>query len=323
MKIIELLIDELDKLSGVDAVALVEEPAIEADFFAFNEADIDDTILFNLIKNEVLSQFDETEDVYEIKIGDYQTRHYDMCPAASALYKQIESGDIDVDMGLAIRAARLQDSLFYLEKHTIKEMGSASFEDVVSAQNIVSEIMELARMMGLEEEHQYVYGHLQAIRDLYEGKEENSAETQAFSGKTAKFTFAMDEDQQIVVGPLMIPEKLILRVDEDNDPYYVFFSEETVKKIAYKLMKEKNLDALNIEHNPDNLVEGHMLETWLVEDPLKDKQQVYGFNFPKGTWMGQYKVEDLSTWNKIKAGDIKGFSVEGFFKDKYIQASKA
>lgn len=35
MRIVELIIDELDKLSGFDAVALVEEPAIEADFFAF------------------------------------------------------------------------------------------------------------------------------------------------------------------------------------------------------------------------------------------------------------------------------------------------
>lgn len=441
MKIIELLIDELDKLSGVDAVALVEEPAIEADFFAFNEADIDDTILFNLIQNEVLELFDETEDAGEMVIYDYQTRHYDICPGATSLYEAILRGDHgDIDQDLVIRAAKLQDSLFYLEKHVL-DMGTATEEDVLSAQNIADEIYVLADMINLREQHSYIDSHVEKIKEVadkinldvdvaglpnfinetkdefesftdypesatnaakralkwreehpdndcgtrvgwaranqlankrpiseetiarmasfarhlqYEDvpysegcgglmvdawggragiewaknklesiREENSAETQAFSGKTAKFTFAMDEDQQIVVGPLMIPEKLILRVDENNDPYYVFFSEETVKKIAYKLMKEKNLDALNIEHNPDNLVEGHMLETWLVEDPLKDKQQVYGFNFPKGTWMGQYKVEDLSTWNKIKAGDIKGFSVEGFFKDKYIQASKA
>ena len=33
MRIIELLIDKLEELNGFDAVALVEEPAIEADFF--------------------------------------------------------------------------------------------------------------------------------------------------------------------------------------------------------------------------------------------------------------------------------------------------
>ena len=40
MRIIELLIDKLEELNGFDAVALVEEPAIEADFFAFNNKEV-------------------------------------------------------------------------------------------------------------------------------------------------------------------------------------------------------------------------------------------------------------------------------------------
>ena len=40
MKIIELIIDELDKISGFDAVALVESPAIESDFYAFKKEDL-------------------------------------------------------------------------------------------------------------------------------------------------------------------------------------------------------------------------------------------------------------------------------------------
>jgi len=162
-KIVELKINPEVELLGFDAVALVEQPAIEENFYAFNNVDLTNLIFEEFLKQEL---FDETEDVYELEIGDYRTRHYDMCPGASALYGKIVSGEIQADMGLAIRAARLQDALFWLEKHTVKEMGSATYEDVVAAQNLVYEIMQLAKMMGLEQEHQYVYSHLQVIREL-------------------------------------------------------------------------------------------------------------------------------------------------------------
>lgn len=59
MKIVELLIDELDKLSGFDAVALVESPAIESDFYAFKNQDLEDIITYELIKQGFKEQFVE------------------------------------------------------------------------------------------------------------------------------------------------------------------------------------------------------------------------------------------------------------------------
>ena len=107
---------------------------------------------------------DETKDPQEIMVGSYQTRHFDICPGASALYKDIES-KVD-DMDLAERAAKLQDTLFYLEKHTVKEMGKATQEDVFMAQNLADQIMAMASMMGLEDEHQYIQGHVDAIKKI-------------------------------------------------------------------------------------------------------------------------------------------------------------
>jgi hypothetical protein len=107
---------------------------------------------------------DETKDPQEIMVGSYQTRHFDICPGASSLYKDIES-KVD-DMDLAERAAKLQDTLFYLEKHTVKEMGKATQEDVFMAQNLADQIMAMASMMGLEDEHQYIQGHVDAIRKI-------------------------------------------------------------------------------------------------------------------------------------------------------------
>jgi hypothetical protein len=107
---------------------------------------------------------DETKDPQEIMVGSYQTHHFDICPGASSLYKDIEF-KVD-DMDLAERAAKLQDTLFYLEKHTVKEMGKATQEDVFMAQNLADQIMAMASMMGLEDEHQYIQGHVDAIKKI-------------------------------------------------------------------------------------------------------------------------------------------------------------
>ena len=409
MKIVELLIDQLDNLTGIDAVALVENPAIEADFYAFKDTDIEDTILFNLIKLEVKEQFDETEDSGELTIEGYQTRHWDMCPGATSLYEAIIRGDHgDIDKDLLVRAAKLQDALFYLEKHTVKEMGSATIEDVVSAQNLADEIMILADMMGLREQHSYIQSHVDAIKELanvqfesytdYPESSTNAAKralewrdshpdndcgtrvgwaranqlanrepiseetiarmasfarhlqyedvpysegcgglmVDAWGGRagiewaknkldrirTEASKFSFSEDQQMVVGPLMIPNKLILRVDENGDPFYVYFSEKTIESVARKMMYDKKLDDVNLEHQQDAIVDGHLVETWLIEDPEKDKQNVYNMSFPKGTWMGQYKINDPEVWNMVKQGKLKGFSIEGFFADRFVQAKK-
>ena len=37
---------------------------------------------------------------------------------------------------------------------------------------------------------------------------------------------------------------------------------------------------------------------------------------PVGTWMVSAKIEDKELYNKAKSGEIKGFSIEGYFADR-------
>jgi hypothetical protein len=60
-----------------------------------------------------------------------------------------------------------------------------------------------------------------------------------------------------------------------------------------------------------------VVESWIIEDEKQDKSAKYGFNLPKGTWMISMKVNNNEIWNKVKAGEVKGFSIEGYFVDKY------
>jgi len=135
------------------------------------------------------------------------------------------------------------------------------------------------------------------------------------SGST-EYAFAALDEQQMLVGPLMVPNKLIPRLDDNGDQYYVYFTEDTIKKLSYKMMKDKLIDSVNIEHNSvDKVQDAYLVESWLIEDELTDKSRKYGFDLPKGTWMGMYKIDNKKVWTEyVKSGLVKGFSVEGFFE---------
>ena len=350
MRIIELLIDELDELSGVDAVALVNSPAIEADFFAFNDANIEELIIKQIIQNELFVDRlpGESKESYIGRcIPKLIDEGYDEDQAAAICYDGLSKYAKDEfesytdypesATNAAKRALEWRDE--HPEQSCGTRVGWARANQLANREPISEETIARMASFARHLQHEDVpysegcgglmvdaWGGRSGIewaqRKLDSIREENSAETQEFKGIDNRFKFAIDEDEQMVVGPLMIPDKLILRVDENDDPYYVFFSKKTIKEIAYKLMKEKRLDSVNIEHNSEDTVDGYMVSSWIVEDMQKDQQQVYGFNFPVGTWMGQYKILNKDTWSKVKSGDLKGFSVEGFFQDKFIQASK-
>ena len=133
----------------------------------------------------------------------------------------------------------------------------------------------------------------------------------------------MNTEERLVVGPAMIPDKLIIRRNETpgtklkmGEIYYVYFSAETIKVIQQKYMRDKLLDKANIEHTNKFLKGVDVVESWIVDDPEKDKQQVFGMNYPKGTWMIIMKVEDDDVWEKVKKGELKGYSVQGYFLEK-------
>lgn len=128
--------------------------------------------------------------------------------------------------------------------------------------------------------------------------------------------------QKCLVGPILIPDKMIYRKEPiTSSEYYVYFSEETVKKIAYKYMRDDRANYTNLEHNPKKSLDSvYLVESWLVTDPQNDKSQQYGYeNLPIGTWMGIVKCDD-ETWEKyIETGKVKGFSLEGWFEQKLVQ----
>ena len=110
----------------------------------------------------------ETDPALELKVGGYQTQHYHMCPGAKELYTDIESKTDDME--LAERTAKIQDSLFYMEEKALQD--GATEDDVMMAQNLADQIMSMAEMMGLAEEHGYIQGHVDKIEGAIGGSAE-------------------------------------------------------------------------------------------------------------------------------------------------------
>jgi phage head maturation protease len=126
----------------------------------------------------------------------------------------------------------------------------------------------------------------------------------------------VDTERRILMGAALVPNKHIYRVNEQKDEYYIYFSEDTVRKASELFLMRENQNNATYEH--DKKLEGlSVVESWIIEDEKKDKSNLYGFSLPKGTWMISMKVNNEEVWNDVKAGKVKGFSIEGYFADKY------
>ena len=127
--------------------------------------------------------------------------------------------------------------------------------------------------------------------------------------------FQADVEKKIVLGPAMIPDMKIFRKDKKGDPYYVFFSAETIKMIAEKYMKNKYLDNNDMMHDGQAVPDVYVTESWIKEDD-NDKSVKYGYgDLPIGTWFVAMKVKNDAIWAKVKDHQLNGFSVSGFFEE--------
>ena len=117
-----------------------------------------------------------------------------------------------------------------------------------------------------------------------------------------------DQKKKEVVGPIMIPNKEILRFSPDMGYYYVRFTEETIQQIMYKYSKEGLFNAFGINHSYDT-DEVVMLEVWTKESD-NDKSLDYGYKLPNGTVFVKAKIESDELFTAIENGEINGFSIE-------------
>jgi len=131
--------------------------------------------------------------------------------------------------------------------------------------------------------------------------------------KDIKFEiFEGKEDERIITGPVMIPDKKILRKFSDGSGYYnCIFTKEDILNTVKKASKQNKFNQFNLNHSqlPEDMVSGvYLVESIILNE--RTRSEIYG-DLPDGTWIASLWVEDKEYWDTvIKSGDFKGFSVE-------------
>ena len=140
----------------------------------------------------------------------------------------------------------------------------------------------------------------------------------ALSEQTEVIKFAqVDKEQRILMGLVLEPNKPIYR-NQNGEEFNIVFNEDTIKELSHNFFRAGYQKNSTIEH--DSKINGvTFVESWIVEDSNNDKSNVFGFSYPKGSWVATMKVDSNDIWNDfVKTGKVKGFSVDAMVNLKEI-----
>ena len=131
-----------------------------------------------------------------------------------------------------------------------------------------------------------------------------------------------NKEKRLLIGPVLIPDKEIPRIDpETGDEYDIIFDEAVIEKAAQLFLQRQYNNESTLEHEKP-LRDMSVVESWIVANPEADKFNAYGMKYPKGTWGVVMKVNNDEIWNDyVKTGKVKGFSLEGLFGHNLVEAS--
>ena len=124
-----------------------------------------------------------------------------------------------------------------------------------------------------------------------------------------KEAFSNDE-RHMVYGAVLRPDFPIYRNDGENE-YYLEFTSESIERMARDYMMNYRQGNVTIQHE-EYANEVFMVESWIKQDMDKDKSVSVGLDksLPIGTWFCGFYVNNNDVWERIKSGELKGFSVE-------------
>lgn len=139
-----------------------------------------------------------------------------------------------------------------------------------------------------------------------------------FNSDKANIKFSIqNEELRIINGPVMIPDKLVPRM-ENGQPFFVAATKETIFDASLKFARENRNNNIKLTHD----TEANTSDVFIFQSFVSDERwipTVAGFeDQPMGTWFITCKVLSDKVWTDIKAGTFNGFSLEALFKMKPI-----
>lgn len=123
-----------------------------------------------------------------------------------------------------------------------------------------------------------------------------------------------DDEKQVIYSVAMRPNMLIPRKNINGEPAMVFYTEETVNKLQQNFFKNNSHNGATVNHDKKVRNDMYCFESWIVEDPEKDKAATMGLQVQKGDWVLGQKVDNPEVWQKIKNKELIGFSIEAYLE---------
>ena len=128
-----------------------------------------------------------------------------------------------------------------------------------------------------------------------------------------------DDEKRVIYSVAMRPNMLIPRKDINGEPAMVFYSEETVNDLQQNFFKNNSHNGATINHDKNIRKDMYAFESWIVQDPEKDKATSLGLQVQKGDWVMAQKVDNEEVWEDIKKGKLTGFSIEAYLEPVLTQ----
>lgn len=124
-----------------------------------------------------------------------------------------------------------------------------------------------------------------------------------------------DEDEHILLGVIMRADFPIYRIGISGYEYYIKYSADTIAKMARKMLQDNSFNFIDTMHN-NEWVDGVLLEELFIKDTTKGIDPKGFEDIENGSLFAKYRVSNEEIWAKVKAGDFRGFSLEGYFTSK-------
>lgn len=120
-----------------------------------------------------------------------------------------------------------------------------------------------------------------------------------------------DLDQRTVTGVVLQPEV----IDGQGD----IMSAEVIKKAAYRFLADYNKSTqIGLMHK-DFKQRFELVECYITPQDLK----INGVEVPEGSWVITVRVLDKDVWDKVKKGELTGFSIGGKARVVKLKPNKA
>lgn len=125
--------------------------------------------------------------------------------------------------------------------------------------------------------------------------------------------YQFNDEQKIVSGVAISADTPIYRNDGFEE-YYVVFTKDAIKDIIHDYARNNRFNNVNIEHDSNDVADGvYMIHSYQIDNEK-------GFTAPErfkdandGSWIVSYKFENEELYNRVKSGEMTGFSIEGTF----------